>query len=159
MRRDEMYMGMTIIFKSLQEKAFNFQDYRSEGPDSLLSPAGLGQPLGAGGKPSTWLPPGGLVEQEFSFIFLIIIIKIHLYIHIYHLGCQINHSKDFQKSHHFSSFFGSRPANLSANCSRHSEFSQLCHYRQKMRRDEMYLGMTIIFKSLQEKVFNFLVVD
>ena len=45
MRRNEMYMGMTIIFKLLQEKAFNFQDYRSEGIDSLKSAAELGQPL------------------------------------------------------------------------------------------------------------------
>ena len=45
MRRDEMYLGMTIIFKSLQEKAFNFQDYRAEGIDSLKSAAELGHPL------------------------------------------------------------------------------------------------------------------
>ena len=42
MRRNEMYLGMTFIFKSLQEKAFNFQDYRAEGID--LGPAVNRQP-------------------------------------------------------------------------------------------------------------------
>ena len=33
--------------------------------------------LGAGGKPSTWLPPGGLVEQEFLHFFHYFTINIH----------------------------------------------------------------------------------
>ena len=40
MRRNPLIMGMTIIFKSLQKKKFNFQDYRAEGPDSLITTAG-----------------------------------------------------------------------------------------------------------------------
>ena len=55
----------------------------------------------------------------------------------------------------FHYFWGSLCQNQSASQSRASEFSQTCHYHQKMRRDAMVMGMTVISQIVQQNLYNF----
>ena len=57
--------------------------------------------------------------------------------------------RTFKKVVIFHHFWGSRPADQPVSRSRHSDFSQTFDYHQNLRRDDNYMGMTFIFKSLK----------